>query len=224
MYGHWAVRLGGALVALTLACARTAGLELSVADRPLDLTGWAMIRQGVPVNQSTPDDRNLQQLWLRSKYSPVEPVTLDATVNLQNGGPTTERTKARHLQLPLRLPERLAVGDVRGGVRQRRARRLGGARRHPEVRLGQARPRAAGRRAEHRALQRSVPARRGRAQDRRAGGAGLVLPAAQRLDAGGGAPDRGVDPAVLPVLVSAAGRALVPAGRDAALVASRCRR
>ena len=94
MYRHWAVRLGGALVALTLVCARTAGLELSVADRPLDLTGWAMIRQGVPVNQSTPDDRNLQQLWLRSKYSPAEPVTLDATVNLQNGGPTTERTKA----------------------------------------------------------------------------------------------------------------------------------
>lgn len=94
MSRHWAVRLGGALVALWLAAVQSAaGLEFSVADRPFDLTGWAMIRQGIPVNRSTPDDRNLQQLWLRGKYSPVGPLTLDATLNVQNGGPTTERTK-----------------------------------------------------------------------------------------------------------------------------------
>ena len=93
MNGHWAVRLGGALLALTLACGRAPGLELSLAGRPFDVTGWAMVRQGVPVNQSTPDDRNLQQLWLRSKYSPVDPLTFDATINFENGGPTTERTK-----------------------------------------------------------------------------------------------------------------------------------
>lgn len=94
MSRHWAVRLGGALVALWLAAVQSAaGLELSVAGQPLDLTGWAMIRQGIPVNQSTPDDRNLQQLWLRGKYSPLRPLTLDATLNVQNGGPTTERTK-----------------------------------------------------------------------------------------------------------------------------------
>ena len=94
MNGHWAVRLGGALLALTLAYGRAPGLELSLAGRPFDVTGWAMVRQGVPVNQSTPDDRNLQQLWLRSKYSPVDPLTFDATINFENGGPTTERTKA----------------------------------------------------------------------------------------------------------------------------------
>lgn len=94
MSRRWVVRSGGVLVVLALAAGRVPGLELSVGDRPLDLTGWALIRQGVPVNQSTPDDRNLQQLWLRGKYSPATALTLDATVNLQNGGPTTERTKA----------------------------------------------------------------------------------------------------------------------------------
>ena len=94
MYGHWAVRVGGALVGLALACAPAAGLELTLADRPFHVSGWLMDRQGIPVNRSTPDDRNLQQLWLRSKYSPVTPLTFDATINFENGGPTTERTKA----------------------------------------------------------------------------------------------------------------------------------
>lgn len=92
---QWVTRLGGALIALLLAGGqRAAGFEVSVADRPLDLTGWVMVRQGIPVDDSTPDDRTLEQLWLRGKYSPVRALTLDATVNLQNGGPTTERTKA----------------------------------------------------------------------------------------------------------------------------------
>lgn len=94
MYRRWAVRLGGALVVLMLACARGAGLELTLAGKPFDVSGWLMDRQGVPVNQSTPDDRNLQQLWLRSKYAPLPSLTFDATFNFQNGGPTTERTKA----------------------------------------------------------------------------------------------------------------------------------
>ena len=94
MYGHWAVRLGGALVGLALAGTPAAGLELTLADRPFHVSGWLMDRQGIPVNRSTPDDRNLQQLWLRSKYSPVAPLTFDATINFENGGPTTERTKA----------------------------------------------------------------------------------------------------------------------------------
>ena len=90
---HWAVRLGGALLALTLAYGRAPGLELSLADRTVRRHRLGDGAAGVPVNQSTPDDRNLQQLWLRSKYSPVDPLTFDATINFENGGPTTERTK-----------------------------------------------------------------------------------------------------------------------------------
>ena len=95
MERHWAVRLSGVLVALTLAGGGTAaGLELSIADRPLSVTGWAMVRQGIRVDDSTPDDRTLEQLWLSGKFTPAPPVSLNLTVNAQNGGPTTERTKA----------------------------------------------------------------------------------------------------------------------------------
>lgn len=93
MYRHWAVRLGGALIIATLLCRTAQGLQLTLADKPFDVSGWLMDRQGVPVNQSTPADRNLQQLWLRTKYSPMSALTFDATFNFQNGGPTTERTK-----------------------------------------------------------------------------------------------------------------------------------
>lgn len=90
----WAVALGAAMAVLALGRGAALGIAFEVAERPLDLTGWLMVRQGIPVNRSTPDDRTLEQLWLRGKYSPIGPLTLDATVNLQNGGPTTERTKA----------------------------------------------------------------------------------------------------------------------------------
>lgn len=93
MSRRWVVRLGGALVILSAGLGRAAGLELTFADRPVDVSGWAMVRQGIPVDQATPDDRTLEQLWLRGKYSPVPALTFDATFNLQNGGPTTERTK-----------------------------------------------------------------------------------------------------------------------------------
>lgn len=90
----WAAAFGAGLALLLLARAPVAAVSFDVGGRPLDLTGWAMVRQGIPVNRSTPDDRTLEQLWLRSKYVPVGPLTLDATINFQNGGPTTENTKA----------------------------------------------------------------------------------------------------------------------------------
>ncbi len=90
----WAAALGAGLAVLLLACVPAGGVSLEVGGRPFDLTGWAMVRQGIPVNRSTPDDRTLEQLWLRGKYTPWGPLTLDATINFQNGGPTTERTKA----------------------------------------------------------------------------------------------------------------------------------
>ncbi|MFN8640806.1 MAG: hypothetical protein U0802_03780 [Candidatus Binatia bacterium] len=93
MARHWALGLSAVLVALTVS--RTAGgLELSLADRPLTVSGWAMVRQGIRVDEDTPDDRTLEQLWLSGKYAPAPPISLTLTVNGQNGGPTTGRTKA----------------------------------------------------------------------------------------------------------------------------------
>ncbi|MGD9762881.1 MAG: hypothetical protein AB7V27_04115 [Candidatus Binatia bacterium] len=84
----------GALAQVVLCTEYAAAIEMTAGGRPLYLTGWAMIRQGIRVESSTPDDRTLEQLWVNGRYAPTAGISLNATVNAQNGGPTTKRTKA----------------------------------------------------------------------------------------------------------------------------------
>ncbi len=84
-------------VLLALASRPTApavAVSVPVAGRPLELTGWALLRQTIKTDDATPSERTLQQLWLRSKYAPVRWLSLDATINFQNGGPATKQTRS----------------------------------------------------------------------------------------------------------------------------------
>lgn len=83
----------GIAIALLGGAGRSAGIELTLAHRPLALTGYAMVRQVIPANQSTPDERTLEQLWLEGRYQWSYALAFDVTLDVQNGGPTTERTK-----------------------------------------------------------------------------------------------------------------------------------
>src|SRR5258706_7653792 len=85
--------LTGCAIATLGWAGRGAALELTVGDRPLTLTGYLMLRQGIPAIQSTPNDRTLEQLWMDGRYQWSKALSFDVTLNAQNGGPTTEHTK-----------------------------------------------------------------------------------------------------------------------------------
>lgn len=64
-------------------------LETTVRGVRLSATGYVEDRQGFEV-QSTPDDRNFQELWLRLRAAFNPHVSFDSTFAARNGGPTTE--------------------------------------------------------------------------------------------------------------------------------------
>jgi hypothetical protein len=68
-------------------------LERTVGGVRLSATGYVEDRQGFEV-QSTPDDRNFQELWLRLRATFNPHVTFDTTFATRNGGPTTESNHA----------------------------------------------------------------------------------------------------------------------------------
>ena len=86
--------VGGVLLALaSRPTPRADAIDVSLAGRPLELTGWVLLRQTIKTDEATPSERTLEQLWLRSKYSPAPWLSLDATINFQNGGPATKETR-----------------------------------------------------------------------------------------------------------------------------------
>jgi hypothetical protein len=89
----WAARIGAALLMGLASLDMARAAELSVAGRPLELTGWAELREIVRANRSTPNELVLEQLWLRGRYSVSEHVAVEAAINTQHGGPATEQTK-----------------------------------------------------------------------------------------------------------------------------------
>ena len=191
------------------------------------LTGWAMMRAGRAAPTSRPPTTRASSSCgcAAATAGPTRWRSTPRSTS-QNGGPTTEHTKAGIYSYRSVFQSVSPSVTVRGGLRRSDASAPGRrARRHCRSSPGasstaSSRPtcstpnataiRSCSTRTSARSACRRVQA--------------FVLPAAARLDSGGGAADRGVDPAVLPVPVSAAGRALVPAGRHAALDASRCRR
>ena len=224
MTRHWAAGVVAAVVIGALGGGPARGAELTrrrPAARPDRLARGARDRARQPLE---PERAGARAALAARPLQPVGHHRLRGRGQHPARRAGDRADEGRHLQLPQRVPERVAVGAVRGRLRRPHVRRPRPAPRHAEVRLGQARPHPAHRRAQRRALLRSLPARRGGAQDRRAGGPGVVLPAAARLDPGGVAADGDLDPAVLPVPLPAPRRALVSARRRAAEHASRCRR
>lgn len=68
-------------------------LERTIGGVRLSATGYVEDRQGFEV-QSTPDDRNFQELWLRLRATFNPHVSFDTTFATRNGGPTTESNHA----------------------------------------------------------------------------------------------------------------------------------
>ena len=90
---HWAAGLAAAVTIGVLSAAAAHGAELTLADRPLALTGWAEVREIIRANRSSPNELVLEQLWLRGRYSLSDNIAFEAALNTEHGGPATEQTK-----------------------------------------------------------------------------------------------------------------------------------
>lgn len=68
-------------------------VETQVGGIDLSATGYVEDRQGIEV-QSTPNDRNFQELWLRLRGNFGDHVGFDSTFATRNGGPTNQSNHA----------------------------------------------------------------------------------------------------------------------------------
>ena len=124
---------------------------------------------------------------MRAAVTLADWLRFDSTTVGINGGPTMKADRSGRLQPRRRLSGHVAGADFEEAYFDVRLPVRRSAPRQAEGRLGQARPLPAQRPDQHAELQRSVPAGRSGAQDRRARGAGVVL-SARRLAAAGGEP------------------------------------
>ena len=67
-------------------------LQTTVGGRSLELTGKLEIRQVIRADQDTPNELNLQQLWLGVKYDLNDVARFQSVISVLNGGPTTKST------------------------------------------------------------------------------------------------------------------------------------
>jgi len=90
---HWVTLVVAVAVIGALGVRPAGGAELAVGGRPLELTGWAELREIIRADRSSPNELALEQLWLRGRYSLLEHVALEASLNTEHGGPATEQSK-----------------------------------------------------------------------------------------------------------------------------------
>jgi hypothetical protein len=94
--GEVCVWFGAAVAVATLAvtAARACGVDVTAGGHPFSLEGYVELRKGFKIDPDTPSDQLFEELWLRLRTPLGEPLELDTTFAVRNGGPATESDRA----------------------------------------------------------------------------------------------------------------------------------